>query len=242
MQGQGENVKNAPELQSIQVRFRTQKSRKCTQNFFCKPCNAKTSKMHLNFTANRFVFGHIYRNIAPGTFFCKPFMQRTSKMRLNLAANSFVFGCKNWKNAPRTSLKTLQAENSQNASELSVAYAVNWEQLQSWKYIPYIFEKIFKLCFVKFSPVKEIVSMKCKCLFSKFLSAGMQKRCRKCCFFRLRKNTSYNQWWDSNFYEQVLSLQDSLTTGSLIMYQSLQNQTMLVGPIIGPCIIYKCKD
>jgi len=81
--------------------------------------------MHLNFTANRFVFGHIYRNIAPGTFFCKPFMQRTSKMRLNLAANSFVFGCKNWKNAPRTSLKTLQAENSQNASELSVAYAVN---------------------------------------------------------------------------------------------------------------------
>jgi len=39
---------------------------------------------------------------------------------------------------------------------------------------------------VKFSPVKEIASKKCKCRFSKFFSAGVQKKCRKCRFFRLR--------------------------------------------------------
>ena len=73
---------------------------------------------------------------------------------------------------------------------LNFLYAVTWERLQSWKYVLYIFKKIFKLCFVKFSPMKEIASKKCKCRFSKFLSAGVQKRCRKCRFFRLRGNTA----------------------------------------------------
>jgi len=43
---------------------------------------------------------------------------------------------------------------------------------------------------VKFSAVKEIASKKCKCRFSKFLSAAVRKRCRKCRFFRLRGNTA----------------------------------------------------
>jgi len=57
--------------------------------------------MHLNFTANRFVFGHIYPDIPPGTFFCKPCRLRTSEMRLNCTANSFVFGRTNRENAPK---------------------------------------------------------------------------------------------------------------------------------------------
>jgi len=65
---------------------------------------------------------------------------------------------------------------------LNFLYAVTWERLQSWKYVLYILEKNFKLCFVKFS---EIASKKCKYRFSKFLSAGIQKRCRKYRFFGL---------------------------------------------------------
>jgi len=99
---QGENVKNASELHSKQLRFWTQKSRKCAQSFFCKPCRQRTSKMHLNFTGNAFVFGHIYRDIASVTFFCKPCRQRTFKMHLNFTANSFVFGRKNRQNVPKT--------------------------------------------------------------------------------------------------------------------------------------------
>jgi len=92
---QDENVKNACELHSKQLRFSTQKLGKFAQNFFCKPCKAKTSKMRLNFSENCFVFGHTYRDIAPGTFFCKLCRQRTSKMHLNFTANTFVFGRKN---------------------------------------------------------------------------------------------------------------------------------------------------
>jgi len=116
---QGENVKNASEFHNKQLHFWTQKSRKCAQNFFCKSSKAKTSKMCLIFTANRFVFGHIYRDISPGTFFCKPCRQRTSKMRLNFTANSFVFGGKNRENVPRTFLSSWQGKNFQNAPELN---------------------------------------------------------------------------------------------------------------------------
>ena len=87
---QGKNVKNVSELRSKQLCFWMQKSRKCAENFFCKPCKAKTSKMCLNITENHFVTGHIYRDIAPGTFLCKLCRQRTSKMHLNFRANSFV--------------------------------------------------------------------------------------------------------------------------------------------------------
>jgi len=40
--------------------------------------------------------------------------------------------------------------------------------------------------------MKEIASKKCKCRLSKFLSAGVQKRRRKCRFFRLGGNTGAN--------------------------------------------------
>ena len=92
---------NASELYSKQLWFWTHESRKCGQNFFCKPCETKTSKMHLNFTANSFVFRQIYRETAPRTFFCKSCRQRTSKMRLNFTANCFVFGPKIGKMHPQ---------------------------------------------------------------------------------------------------------------------------------------------
>jgi len=38
---------------------------------FHKPHKAKTSEMHLHFTGNSFVFGHINREIAPRTFSAK---------------------------------------------------------------------------------------------------------------------------------------------------------------------------
>jgi len=107
------------ELHNKKLRFWTQKSRKCSQNFLCKPCKARTSKMRLNFTVNTFVFRHIYRDIASGTFFCKPCGQGTSSMRLNFTANSLVFGRKNRENAPRTFLSSWQGESFQNASELN---------------------------------------------------------------------------------------------------------------------------
>jgi len=48
-------------------------------------------------------------------------------------------------------------------------HAVTWERFKSWKCIPYIFQKITKVCVVKFSPVKEIAS--------KFASADFQNFC-----------------------------------------------------------------
>jgi len=114
---QDENVKNASQLHGKQLRFWTQKSRKCARTFFCKPCKTKTSKLCLNFTENRFVFRHIYRDIAPGTLFCKIRRQRTSKMQLNFTGNTFVFGRKSRENAPRTFFY-LQSENLQNAPGL----------------------------------------------------------------------------------------------------------------------------
>jgi len=65
---ESENFQNVPEIHSKQLRFRTHKSGKCTQNFFYKACKAKTSKLRLNFTANSFVFGRTNREIAPRTF------------------------------------------------------------------------------------------------------------------------------------------------------------------------------
>jgi len=51
--------------------FLDEKSRKYTQHFFHEPCIAKTSKMHLNFTANCFVFACTNREIVPTTFSVK---------------------------------------------------------------------------------------------------------------------------------------------------------------------------
>jgi len=42
-----------------------------------------------------------------------------------------------------------------------------------------------KFCFVKVSPVEEIASKFASAEFQKFLSAGVQKMCRKCRFFGL---------------------------------------------------------
>jgi len=83
--------------------------------------------MHLNFTANSFVFGHINRKYVPRTFsvnlasenfenaselhgkqlrfwtleFSEPCTQRSSKIRVNFTENSYVPGCINRENASR---------------------------------------------------------------------------------------------------------------------------------------------
>ena len=66
-----QNFQNASEFHGKQLRFWTHKLRKCTQNFVYKACKARTSKIRLNITANRFVFGHTNRGIAPRTFSVK---------------------------------------------------------------------------------------------------------------------------------------------------------------------------
>jgi len=66
------------------------------------------------------------------------------------------------------------------------------EWFESWKCVPHILENVMKLCFVKFSHVKEIASKFYKCWFPKFLLAGVPKKCRKCRFFQLRGNTAYS--------------------------------------------------
>jgi len=94
-------------------------------------------------------------------FFCTPWNRSILKMSLNIFCSSLLY-----------------------------ILAVTWERLISWKYVPHIFEKITKLCFVKFSFVKEVVSTFCKCQFSKYVLASIQKKCRKChgCF-SIRGNT-----------------------------------------------------
>ena len=64
---------------------------------------------------------------------------------------------------------------------LNFLYAVSWERLQSWKYVPYIFEEIIKLCVVKFSPVKEIASKNASADFQNFVR--LAKKVPKVLFF-----------------------------------------------------------
>ena len=75
----GENFLNASELRSKPLHFWTHKSRNCAQNFFCKTCRQRTSKMRLNFTANSFVFGRINRENAPRTFYIKHARRKRQK-------------------------------------------------------------------------------------------------------------------------------------------------------------------
>ena len=66
---QAKNFQNASELHCKQFCFRTHKSWKCAQKFFCEPCKRRTFKMWLNFTANSSVFGRKNCDNAPRTFF-----------------------------------------------------------------------------------------------------------------------------------------------------------------------------
>ena len=49
--------------------FLMHKSWKCVQNFFCKTCRRRSSKLRLNFTENSYVPGRINRENASRTFF-----------------------------------------------------------------------------------------------------------------------------------------------------------------------------
>ena len=109
-----------------QLHFWTYKSWKCARNFLHKPRKAKTSKICLNFTAISFIFGRTNRKIGPELFY-------------KLASGEFL-NCV-WTFFHRS---------------LLYIHAVTWERLESWKYVPHIFEKITKFCFVKFSLVEEM--------------------------------------------------------------------------------------
>jgi len=78
------------------------KIEKMRPEHFYQAGKAKASEMRLKSTANRFVVGHINREIAPTTFYYKPCKQRTSRMHLNPTANRFAFGRITREIAPRT--------------------------------------------------------------------------------------------------------------------------------------------
>jgi len=65
------SLQNGSELHSKQLRLWTHKSWKFVQKFLCKPWRRRTSKMRLNFAANRFNFGRTTREIAPRTYSVK---------------------------------------------------------------------------------------------------------------------------------------------------------------------------
>ena len=156
-------------------------TRKCVNNFFINLTRQRTSRILLKFTANRFIFGRTNRGIAPRTLSVKLAGRGLPKCVWTLRQTASFFDAQIVKMRPE--LLHQPCNRRIPKIRLNSLYAVTWKRLQSWKYVPYVFEKIFKLSFVKFSPVKEIASKKCKCRFSKFLSAGVQKRCRKCRFF-----------------------------------------------------------
>jgi len=98
---QGDYFQNASELHGKQLHFWTQKSGKCAQNFFCKTRSQRTSRMHLTFTANRFVFGHKNRVIALRTVSVN-LAGRELPNASELHGKQLVIGRKNRENAPRT--------------------------------------------------------------------------------------------------------------------------------------------
>ena len=126
----------------------------------------------VNFTAKSFVFGRINRENGPRIFSFKHCKRRTFKMRLNVTAKSIIFGHINRENASELfytahcSMYLPRPEHGLNREDMTRT-SLN---------------KITKLCLVKFSFVKENASKFCMCWFSNFLSAGVQKKCRKCRF------------------------------------------------------------
>ena len=138
------------------------------------------SKMRPNFTENRFIFGHTNRGIAPTSFSVNLPGRELPECVWISRETALFWDAKIGKMPPELLYKPCKRRIPK--MRLNSLYAVTCKRLQSWKYVPYIFENIFKLCFVIFSPMKEIAFKKCKCRFPKFLSAGAQKRCRKCQF------------------------------------------------------------
>jgi len=123
-------------------------------NFFCKTCRQRTSKMRLNFTGNTFVFGRKNRENAPRTFFLlakwKPqkcaqhifvkFGGGQLKKRIWTSwQTALIWDAKIEKMHPELLYKPCKRRIPK--MRLKFLYAVSWERLQSWKYVPYIFAK-----------------------------------------------------------------------------------------------------
>jgi len=130
---QTEDFHNASELHSEHLCFSMQNIWKYVRNKFYKHCKTKTSKCIWTSLQALLIFGRKNRENAPGT-------------SVNFGSATF----------PKCFWRFFY-------SSLLYILAVTWEWLKSWKYVLYIFEKITKLCFVKFSFVKEIASKFCKC-------------------------------------------------------------------------------
>ena len=96
-------------------------------------------------------------------------------------ANSFVVKRKNREMRPELLYKLCNRRIPK--IRLNFLYAVTWKRLQSWKYVPYIFEKIFKLSFVKSFPVKEIASKNASTDFQNFCRLASKKDAESAVFF-----------------------------------------------------------
>jgi len=107
-----ENFQKASELHGKQLRFRTQKSRKCTQNFFHKSCKAEDFQNASELYSKQLRFWTPKSWNCPQNFFCETCRQKTSKRRLNFTENTFVFGRKYLENAPRSFFLTCKVKTS----------------------------------------------------------------------------------------------------------------------------------
>jgi len=116
------------------LRFRTQKSRKCAQKFFCEPWMGRTSKACLNWTACSFSIGRKSWKYAHN-FLHKACTEKTSKIRLNFAANSFVFGHINRGNAPRIFCKPCKRRTSEMRLNFSANSFIFGRKIEKMRHI-----------------------------------------------------------------------------------------------------------
>ena len=135
---QAENFGNASELHGKQLRFQTQKSGKCAHNFFHNPRKPKTSKMRLNFTANRLIFGRINREIVPRTFSVKLAGRELPKCVWTSREIPSFLNANILKMRSELFFVKLQGENLQNASGLH-SIQLRFCTQKSWKCTQNIF-------------------------------------------------------------------------------------------------------
>ena len=148
----------------------------------------------VSFTAKFFVFRRMNRENAPKTLLLTLKAQNSKNVSELHGKQLRFWTYKSWKCA-RNFFINLQEENFKvrlNIFHRSLLYilAVTWERLKSCKYVPHIFYKIKKICFVKFSPVKEIASNFASANFQNCCRLASKKSAESAVFFRLRGNTA----------------------------------------------------
>jgi len=118
---------------------------------------------------------------------CKLWRRITEKMHLNFIANSFVLRRKNWENAPRTSLWTLKAENSQNASEHSMLWPENGFNRENMSRTS--LKKHLNFVLWNFLQWRKLRPKTASADFQNYCQLASKKGPESAGFFRLRGNT-----------------------------------------------------